>query len=167
VVNEPLLWKQYCQQEFRFWDERHAYQHKLQNTGFEDWKGLFASRHASSVATHKALDDIVETELGRLDSIESVLNAGYDAKEDLLDLFEHASSSPNHLALRYWSHAALGCLQRMVAVQKWLATKDSAVDDDPKAYVVPLVALDMFILEERSDGDIDDVSSKSPLTLHC
>ena len=53
----------------------------------------------------------------------------------------------------------------MIAAQKWRNTNDSAVYDDPKAYIVSLAALDLFILEERSQGDLDDVSSSSDYML--
>lgn len=98
VSNEPLLWKTYCQRAFRWWDKRHQIATRLQDTSFTTWKDLFALRHETSRATRKAIDHIVAEELGRLDSINIILRAGYDAKDDLLDLFWNASSSDNHLA---------------------------------------------------------------------
>lgn len=57
---------------------------------------------------------------------------------------------------RYWSHAVLGCLQRLLAVDEWVAIKTGRNDATP--FERPLAALDMFVLEERGEGDIDDVS---------
>lgn len=97
VANEPLLWRQYCQ-TYRWWDKRHNIKQKFQDASFADWKSLYANRHTSSHATRNAVDRIVAEELGRLDWINIILEAGYDAKEALLDMFRNAASSQNHLA---------------------------------------------------------------------
>lgn len=98
VTNEPLLWKEYCQHGFRWWHRRHQIREKLQDTSYVDWKPLFARRHTTTLTTHSAIDKIISKEFGRLDWIRVILDAGYDAKDGLLDLFRTASSSPNHLA---------------------------------------------------------------------
>jgi F-box protein 21 len=100
AANEPLLWKAYCQTEYRWWDLRHGFQTKLSDASFGGWKDLFASRYGTSRATQFAVDRIVTKELGRLDSLKVILDIGYDAKGDLLDLFYNAASSENHLAQR-------------------------------------------------------------------
>ncbi len=100
VANEPLVWKTYCQETYKYWDLRHAFQTKLKDVSFTGWKDFFAQRHQTSRTTRNALDKIVNEELGRLDSIRVILEAGYDAKQDLLDMFWNAPSSRNHLAQR-------------------------------------------------------------------
>jgi F-box protein 21 len=100
ITNEPLLWKDYCQQTYKWWDTRHAFKLRLQNPSFTEWKDVFAKRHQTSRTTRKAVDKIVAKELGRLDSLKVILEAGYDAKHDLLDMFWNAASSPNCLAQR-------------------------------------------------------------------
>jgi F-box protein 21 len=98
VANEPLLWRQYCQ-TYRWWDKRHNIKSKFRDaSSFADWKSLYANRHTSSHATRNAIDRIVAEELGRLDWINIILEAGYDAKEMLLDMFRNAASSQNYLA---------------------------------------------------------------------
>jgi hypothetical protein len=57
---------------------------------------------------------------------------------------------------RYWSHAALGCLHRILAVDEWLAIKASGAGAD--SFEMPLAILDLFVLGENEHGDIDDVS---------
>lgn len=107
VANEPLLWKKYCQQSFRWWDKRFSPQ--LQDASFTEWKDLFARRNTSSRATRDAINKIVAKELGRLDSLKTILETGYDAKDDLLDMFWNASSSQNHLAQKWvTAHHSLG-----------------------------------------------------------
>ncbi|KAK5561033.1 hypothetical protein LTR46_001343 [Exophiala xenobiotica] len=155
VANEPLLWRQYCQ-TYRWWDKRHNIKSKFRDaSSFADWKSLYANRHTSSHATRNAIDRIVAEELGRLDWINIILEAGYDAKETLLDMFRNAASSQNYLAQKYWSHAALGCLHRILAVDEWLAIKASGAGAD--SFEMPLAILDLFVLGENEHGDIDDV----------
>ncbi|KAI1608709.1 F-box protein 21 [Exophiala viscosa] len=158
VASEPLLWKQYCQTGFRWWHRQHLVKTKFQDASFIDWKPLFATRHLSSQATRNAIGRIVADELGRLDSIKVILDAGYDAKDDLLDMFWNASSSEDHLAQKYWSHAALGCLHRVTAVEEWLDLKAGRAYVD--AFEKPLAALDLFILEEQATGDTDDIFAR-------
>ena len=64
-----------------------------------------------------------------------------------------ARSNPD---LRYWSHAALGCLHRILAVDEWLAIKAGGAGAD--SFEMPLAILDLFVLGENEHGDIDDVS---------
>ena len=100
VANEPLLWKEYSQRTYKWWDSRHQFQTKLSDASFSGWKDLFAGRYRTSRTTRRAIDEIVAEELGRLDSLQIILDIGYDAKRDLLDLFYNAASSKNHLAQR-------------------------------------------------------------------
>ena len=100
VANEPLLWKSYCQDTFKWWDSRHTFKARLQDASFTGWKDLFAERHKTSRASRNAVDKIVNEESGRLDSMKVILEAGYDAKQDLLDMFWNAASSHNRLAQR-------------------------------------------------------------------
>ncbi|ETI25274.1 hypothetical protein G647_04649 [Cladophialophora carrionii CBS 160.54] len=157
IANEPLLWKDYCQQTFKWWDGRHAFEPRLRETSFTGWKDLFAERHRTSRSTRNAVDKIVAEELGRLDSLKVVLEAGYDAKQDLLDMYWNAASSPNCLAQRYWSHAALGCLHRLMAVREWTAVKQR---DSVNSYERSLGAFDLFILEEQLEGDLSDIHAR-------
>ncbi|EXJ73274.1 uncharacterized protein A1O5_03034 [Cladophialophora psammophila CBS 110553] len=158
AANEPLLWKKYCQDSFRWWDRRHRFAATLRDGSFAGWKDLFGKRHRTSKTTREAIDKIVIEELGRIDSMKVILEAGYDAKDDLFDMFWNASSSPNHLAQKYWSHAALGCVQRLVAIEEWTAIR--ATGDYENAVERSLAAYDMFILGERPEGDISDILAR-------
>ena len=177
ISNEPLLWKSYCQTSFRWWDRQWHFHQNSSDPSFVDWKVLFGSRYRSNLHTRRHLDKIVTNGIGRLREIQNILSTGYDAKDALLDLFWNCSSSPNHLAQRYdchpwhhphlpdqnryWSHAVLGCLHRLIAVEEWLAIKQACmphVQESSLPYERPLAALDLFVLEDRRDGDLDDVS---------
>jgi F-box protein 21 len=159
VANEPLRWKDYCMSSFRWWDMRHEIRKKISNPSFHQWKSIFATRYQTSQAVRHAIDNIVTHEFGRLNHLKVILDAGYDAKQHLLDLYLNASSSSNHLAQRYWSHAALGCLHRLSAVQTLMACQSLA--DTSVSLESSLSAFDLFILGERIEGDPDDVSPRA------
>ncbi|KIY02788.1 uncharacterized protein Z520_01253 [Fonsecaea multimorphosa CBS 102226] len=158
AAQEPLLWKKYCQDSFRWWDRRHDFPAKLRDGSFVGWKDMFAKRRRTSRTTRQALDRIISEELGRLDSMKIILEAGYDAKDDLFNMFWDAPRSPNHLAQKYWSHAALGCVQRLLAVEEWTTIK--AAEHYPDAVERSLSAYDMFILEERPQGDMSEIFAR-------
>ncbi|KAL2404003.1 hypothetical protein ABEF95_001291 [Exophiala dermatitidis] len=159
VTNEPVLWKSYCQREFRWWDNAHDIQARFKDAATTDWKGLYAHRHLAAGATRHGINKIIAEELGRLDVLKEILDEGYDAKDTLFDMFWNASSSANHLAQKYWCHATLGCLHRLVAAEEW-APMDAEPDPRNDQYERPLAALDMFIIDERAEGDIDDVIAR-------
>jgi F-box protein 21 len=100
VANEPLLWRSYCQREWRWWDRRrHAFLTAgPSDVGVVDWKALYADRHTSAKATRTAVSHIVADDVGRLDRVASILDSGYDVKDTLLDLFVNAAASESHLA---------------------------------------------------------------------
>ncbi|KIW14969.1 hypothetical protein PV08_07756 [Exophiala spinifera] len=156
TANEPLLWKRYCQQ-CRRWSRRHNIQSKLRDTSFTDWKSLYASRYLASQTTRNAIGKMVAEEVGRLDSVKEILDLGIDAKEELLHLYRNAASSPNHLAQKYWSHGALGCLNRFLAADEWTSIVTDLDTEEVNAFERPIAALDLFVLEDREQGDIDDI----------
>ncbi len=96
VVNEPLLWKSYCRRQFRWWKRRPPFGSSSSDS--IEWKSLYADRHRSAAATRTAISQIVTDDVGRLDRIATILEAGYDVKDTLLDLFWNSSASENHLA---------------------------------------------------------------------
>jgi hypothetical protein len=75
-----------------------------------------------------------------------------------------ASRTSHSHCNRYWSHSALGCLHRTLAIQEWLGLKYG--EDTADATERSFAALDMFILDERPDGDIDDAKPPSQPLQH-
>ncbi|EXJ89784.1 hypothetical protein A1O3_02851 [Capronia epimyces CBS 606.96] len=157
IANEPLLWKIYCQRDFRWWDERHGIKSLLQDATFTGWRDLYHDRQFGARTTRRAINKIVTEETGRLASLKTILDVGYDAKDTLLDLFRTAPSSEDQLALKYWSHAALGCLHRLLAVGEWvrLSAAEAPIPIDRA-----IAGFDLFILEERTEGDMDDIFAR-------
>ncbi|OAG44034.1 hypothetical protein AYO21_01886 [Fonsecaea monophora] len=158
AAKEPLVWKKYCQDFFRWWDRRHSFPEKLRDASFVAWKELFAERYRTSKATRQALNTMIEEDSGRLDSLRVILDARYDAKDHLFDMYWNAPSSPNHLAQKYWSHAALGCVQRLIAVEEWKDIPPGEYRAD--SLERSLSAFDMFILEEKAVGDMSDILAR-------
>ncbi|KAF7504116.1 hypothetical protein GJ744_002685 [Endocarpon pusillum] len=155
VANEHLLWKYYCQCSFRYWAVSHHIFSKLADPSFVQWKQLFKYHHEAEIRTISALQGVISSQRARTPKIESIVELGYDAKDALLQSHARASESDDHLARRYWSHVALGCLHRSLAVQEWAALKDGEQQDG--SFEKSVGALDLFILDDAREGDIDDI----------
>jgi F-box protein 21 len=100
IAAEPLLWRHFCASSFRWWHKGHKLKERLQKPASTDWRDLYANRHRASRNARTALDQILDNETGRLDQIQKILEAGYDAKEVLLDAFHSAKDSDKYLAQR-------------------------------------------------------------------
>jgi F-box protein 21 len=155
LANEPRLWKSYCLNDFRYWSASHKRKEKLRDASCDDWKALYISRAAAPRPTRHLINHIVNNPTGQIDTLSNIVGLGYDAKDTLLNLFHSSPSSPNHLAQKYWSHIALGCLHRSMALDEWQNLKLRDVNDDSLERAVG--AFDLFILDERDSGDLDDI----------
>ena len=100
VAAEPLLWRDYCISSFRWWHKGHQFKDKLREPSSTDWRRLYADRHRGSRNTQRALNRLLDTEIGRLDQLQQILAIGYDAKGVLLDSFHSAKQSDKYLAQR-------------------------------------------------------------------
>lgn len=118
VCNEPLVWKSYCQDTYQYWDYRHrrpvisrgppdtlsppsppsSSPPSSSLVGYTTWKELFESRHETNRMTRQAINNIIHVELGRFDALQPVLDAGYDAKDALIELYCTARGTEFHLA---------------------------------------------------------------------
>ncbi|CAG8244730.1 unnamed protein product [Penicillium salamii] len=85
VTNEPLLWREYCQSHYKFWDNRHEIRQKLSRpVQSTDWKALFVSRYLVDCSVTRILGSILDSQTGRIEKFRSVVDLGYDAKDTLL-----------------------------------------------------------------------------------
>ena len=100
VAAEPLLWRGYCEDSFRWWAKGHGLKERLQEPSSTDWRRLYADRHRASRSTRRALSEMLDSETGRLDQLQQVLEIGYDAKGALIDAFYSAKQSDKYLAQR-------------------------------------------------------------------
>ncbi|RMZ84323.1 hypothetical protein DV738_g693, partial [Chaetothyriales sp. CBS 135597] len=159
LTASPELWKHFCLTTFAHWDKRHGFESKVRVKAFDGWRALFTARYRSSTTTSRALRAILSAESHRFDHIHNILAVGYDAKDVLLDAYEQSEGQDLHLAQRYWSHIALGCLNRQIAVEEWHRL-DSLLEEEPNSTERSFAALDMFILGERRSGDINDIFAR-------
>ncbi|KAL2828120.1 Hemimethylated DNA-binding protein YccV like-domain-containing protein [Aspergillus pseudoustus] len=156
AANERLLWKNYCQTHFKFWDRRHDFRVKLSNQiSAVDWKALYVSRHLVDTATDRLLDSILVSQTGRIEKFRSVINFGYDAKDGLLRNLLIDSDAEDYLARRYYAKALLTCLHRSIAIPEWIRLRDG--DEVPLANA--LGAFDLFIPESRF-GNLDEINGR-------
>jgi len=82
---EPLLWKQKCQTIYRYWSPRHQIREKyLANANSHDWQSVIAQRHKVDRITTATLNSILESQTGRIDKFQCIVDCGYDAKDCLL-----------------------------------------------------------------------------------
>lgn len=98
LANEPLLWRQFCRSEFKYWDDRRKFRALLADPLSSEWRDLFASRVKTSKSTSTTLQEIINDTVGRSDKIQAIVEQGYKVKDTLLKLFYESPSSPNHLA---------------------------------------------------------------------
>jgi F-box protein 21 len=101
VAENPLLWRQYCQQLFKFWDERHEIEKKLDApTSVVDWKGLYLIRHTLDLNITRILNQTLGQQSGRIGRIESIVRNGYDAKDTLIRHNSVGEGTEDYLARR-------------------------------------------------------------------
>jgi F-box protein 21 len=101
MSNEPLLWRFFCQTQFRYWDPKHQMGKKLAgNVGDVDWKTLYLYRMKVDQETSKTLDSILSEQIRRIEKIERIGHYGYDAKDTLLRHCSTSESADDYLARR-------------------------------------------------------------------
>ena len=86
LANEPLLWRNHCASQYKFWDERHQIREKFRRRVREtDWKELYALRCRTSRKTRELLESIISSYHDRIAKIDQLVESGYDVKDDLLE----------------------------------------------------------------------------------
>ncbi|EAS36782.3 hemimethylated DNA binding domain-containing protein [Coccidioides immitis RS] len=154
ITNTPLLWRFYCRQYFEYWDDRHCILEKFAlPVSLVDWKELYKLRHLIDVAVTELLESILACQTGRIEKFHKIISFGYDAKDTLLRHAEAGFEYQDHLARRYYSNAALGCLHRSIAISEWSRVRNG--EDIPLERA--LGAFDLFVLEAGT-GDLEDIS---------
>lgn len=82
---EPLLWKHKCQTLYRYWSPQRCIREKYAaEVNSHDWKSIFAERHRVDRITSTTLDHILDSQTGRIDKFQRIVDCGYDAKDCLL-----------------------------------------------------------------------------------
>jgi F-box protein 21 len=102
VTTHPVLWRQYCREHFRHWDERHDIEQKLNAPASSiDWKALYAERHVLDVRTTRTLNEIISHQSGSIRRIESIVTRGHDITDTLLRHIAVGNDAEDYLARRW------------------------------------------------------------------
>ncbi|KAH8819596.1 Hemimethylated DNA-binding protein YccV like-domain-containing protein [Xylogone sp. PMI_703] len=154
LSSEPILWRNLCQTEFRYWDSKHHIGQKFRGSvGDVDWKTLYIFRKNVEFRTISILDSIIEVQVDRIEKFERIAEFGYDAKDALVQQCHAPDTIDDVLARRYYANAVLDHIHRSKALEEWwiLASGD----------YVPLEralgAFDLFVLHDQP-GDLLEIS---------
>ncbi|KAI0012370.1 hypothetical protein F4779DRAFT_568378 [Xylariaceae sp. FL0662B] len=170
IAQEPLLWRRYCKDNFKYWESSHRVKDKLQGKVHDtNWKRLFLVRRGRNAYIAKLIDSIVTSRLSRLQKMEQICVYGYDAKDYLLSQCAIDDSSEDFLARRYYACTVLDSIHRSLAIEEWSKyqkfTARRIEDGMPNSEKLncgmqlerALGAFDMFMLHDN-EGDLDETT---------
>jgi F-box protein 21 len=101
IACEGLLWREYCQSSFKFWNPEHSFQEKLNGRAKDvDWRALWFKRKRSNTHALKLLNGILESKVSRIARFEDMCLLGYDVKDFLLEQCHADESFDDVLARR-------------------------------------------------------------------
>lgn len=101
---QPLLWRDHCCTQFKYWSPEHDLQQKLSGAVVEsNWKKLFSDRYSIDRSTTRDVNGILASQLKRIEKVERIVGYGYDAKDALLQHLNVVEDAEDVLARRYCS----------------------------------------------------------------
>lgn len=151
----PLLWRYQCCATFTHWCQSHDIAKKLAQPATDvDWRTLLIERLQTSKKVNKLVNDTLASQQKRIEKLENIAEAGYDAKDDLLRQAHTSEDVEDWLARRWWSEAALGLIHRRKAIEVWMKV---ARNEPDVTLEEALGAFDVFTLGTRQ-GDFEDIS---------
>ncbi|OTB02373.1 hypothetical protein M426DRAFT_322639 [Hypoxylon sp. CI-4A] len=170
VAQEPLLWRSYCEDTFKYWDASHHFKERLRaNAHRTNWKRLFLLRRKGNADIARLVDGIVASRVFRLQKMEQICRYGYDAKDYLLSQCRIPDSVDDVLARRYYSCSVLDSIHRSLAIEEWAKYQKYAArriaENTPNSEQLncgmrlerALGAFDMFMLHDN-EGDMDEIT---------
>lgn len=102
IACEPLLWKHYCQTNFRYWSAEHRFDQKIHGKLHDvDWRALYLLRLKRNSRIADLVDGIVASRVLRLEKTENICQYGYDAKDYLLTQCRIHDDAEDVLARRF------------------------------------------------------------------
>jgi F-box protein 21 len=145
----PIIWRNFCRTHFKSWSPHHDIVAKFAGPlSSVDWRALFIRRILIEKRTVSLLDSVLETQQGRIRSINEIAGFGYDAKETLLRQCACPEDAEDVLARRYYANAVLERIQREMAINVW---KDLYAGNN-----VPIErALGAYDMFARTGADVD------------
>ncbi|KAL5410170.1 hypothetical protein PMIN06_007655 [Paraphaeosphaeria minitans] len=119
-ADAPLIWRHFCQTQFKTWDPQHGIVAKFSGPLSDvDWRSVFVRRVKIEHETLRLLDKVLESQVDRIRHINEVADFGYDVKEVLLRECACDDGKEDVLARRYYANAILERVQRELAVEVW------------------------------------------------
>ena len=116
----PILWRHFCRTTFKSWAPHHNIATKFAGPLSDvDWRKLFIERIKIEKRTLVLLNNVLETQQGRIRRINEIADFGYDAKETLLREIDCPDDAEDVLARRYYANAVLERIQRDMAINVW------------------------------------------------
>lgn len=118
IAQEPLLWRSYCEGNFKYWESGHRFRERLEDKVHEtDWKQLFLLRLGRNDCIARLVNGIVASRVSRLQKIEQICQYGYDAKDYLLSQCRIPDSSEDVLARRYARITCDACVELLGLIE--------------------------------------------------
>ena len=170
-ARQPVLWREFCHDSYKFWDQRWDIRGKsAENIANVDWKGIYSQRYETDHHTTSQIDSILATQTGRIGKAETIISFGYDAKDTLLRHLQIGDDAEDVLARRYrcspyrcvanllialqryYSEAVLGYMHRAAALNEWAKIRNGQDTTLERT----LAAFDLFVLQDNKE-DIDGV----------
>lgn len=158
LSHEPLLWRQFCDTHFTFWEQSHDIVKKRKSPLLEvDWRALFVLRLKRNRKASALFEEIIRTSVNRYKNTASIAQLGYDAKEFLLAQSQTPDGVHDVLARRYYAISVLDSIHRHMAIREWYNIS-RGLQGWRTDLERCLSCFDMFVLRDQ-EGDFDDITS--------
>ncbi|TKX24488.1 putative DNA binding protein 7 [Elsinoe australis] len=155
LVDQPLLWRHFCETYFEHWhltDETDPGIAK--HIAAAPWKKHFYDRVERDKRNKELFESALSTQHERYSKIQQIANHGYEARSMLQVHSNAPDECEDVLARRYYAEATLGLIHRTNALKIW-----SSLADDPSPSLEKYIAaFDLFIIGKEW-GDIRDITT--------
>lgn len=95
------VWRVLCERDFIYWSPEHDIESRLRrDVKHMDWRYMFINRWSKQLETTGLLDSILESQSGRIDKFQRIVDLGYDVKDCLLEHLSVSDDTEDWLARR-------------------------------------------------------------------
>jgi F-box protein 21 len=146
ITKDPLLWRSYHRTEYNYGD-------CVSDDNREKAKDMFQARRQIDAEVYAHFEQIVNRSQSRIPHIEAIASHGLNAKDVLLQIIGERASLSQH----YWASAVLDRIHRAQSIDVW---KSHGNRFDMPRLAEMLAAFDVFVLENRIEGDFGGISTE-------
>ena len=98
---QPLLWRDHCRTQFKYWSPEHDIGQKLSGAALEtNWKELFSKRYSNDRSIKRDVDGVLGSQRNRIEKAERIMVHGYNAKDALFQQLHTSDDAEDILARR-------------------------------------------------------------------